>query len=125
MKPIIKYLFIFYLIGVAIVSILPIGGMSTAMNEVDVLSIRLDYLMHALVFIPLVPLWRLVGPQAPWWLMIVAGLLLAAATEAVQLYLPYRAYNINDMLGNIAGVAIGAIIALFIPKSNTLKSKYQ
>ena len=124
MKPIIKYLFIFYLIGVAIVSILPIGGMSTAMNEVDVLSIRLDYLVHALVFIPLVPLWRMVGPPAPWWLMIAAGLLLAAATEAVQLYLPYRAYNINDMLGNMAGVTIGTIIALFIPKSITSKSKH-
>ena len=110
----IKYLFTAYLAAVIIVSLIPLGGTSVAMNEHHVLSIRLDYLLHASVFLPLVPLWRLARPEHPWSLIILAGLLLAAVTEGSQYFIPYRAYNINDLLGNIAGVLLGVLVALAI-----------
>ncbi len=84
------------------------------MNEHHILSIRLDYLLHASVFLPLVPLWRLARPEHPWSLIILTGLLLAAAAEGSHYILPYRAYNINDLLGNIAGVLLGVLVALAI-----------
>ncbi len=111
-----KYLFIFYLIGVVIVSTAPLGGLSKAMNQVGVLSIRLDYLLHALVFIPLFPLWRWGLSHHNAWMVLFAGLLLAIMTEAVQRYLPYRAYNINDLLANAAGVLVGVLLFFLMNK---------
>ena len=110
----IKYLFITYLAAVIIVSLIPLGGTTIALNEHQALSIRLDYLVHALVFLPLVPLWRIVRPEHPWSLTIITGLLLAAVTEGSQYFIPYRAYNINDLLGNISGVLLGVLVALAI-----------
>lgn len=110
----IKYLFITYLAAVIIISLIPLGGSSTAMNEHQFLSIRLDYLLHASVFLPLVPLWRLARPEHPWSLIIITGLLLATAIEGSQYFLPYRSLNINDLMGNIAGVLLGVLVALAI-----------
>jgi VanZ family protein len=38
------------------------------------------------------------------WLII--GVLFAFAMEAVQYFLPYRAFNINDLLANGLGVVL-------------------
>ncbi len=102
-----KYL---YFILVILVALAPIGGTSESLNNIHMLSFRLDYLLHALVFIPLYPLWRWGWPHHNAWMVLFAGLLLAIVIEAVQIYIPYRAYNINDLLANAAGVLLGVIL---------------
>lgn len=116
LQSILKYLSPIYIILVILISLVPIGGTSESLNNIHVLSFRLDYLLHALVFIPLFPLWRWGWPHHNAWMVLFAGLLLAVATEAVQIYIPYRAYNINDLLANAAGVLVGVMLFFLLTK---------
>jgi glycopeptide antibiotics resistance protein len=40
---------------------------------------------------------------------LVVGVLFALSTEAIQYLLPYRAFNINDLLANGFGVILGFV----------------
>lgn len=46
------------------------------------------------------------------WLVI--GVLFALVLEAVQYVLPYRAFNINDLLANGLGVVLGFVLMMFV-----------
>ena len=76
----------------------------TPLTHTTVIHLRLDYLPHALMLAPLAPLWRLGFPRHPLRLIIPAGLALAISLEGVQYLLPYRAWNVNDAIGNGVGV---------------------
>lgn len=105
-----------YIVAVAALTFIPLGGMSTSLSGTTVLSLRLDYLLHALVFIPLVPLWKLARPRHSLWLIIPASLLAAALAEVSHYWIPYRGYNINDLLGNMLGVALSIPIYFLVIK---------
>jgi glycopeptide antibiotics resistance protein len=45
-----------------------------------------------------------------WWL--AAGIAFAAGTEGLQYLLPYRAFNINDMIANALGVIMGFVLMI-------------
>lgn len=99
-----------YLIAVFLMVAIPLGGFATTLNNTTVIGFRLDYLLHALMFLPLMMLWRLGFPHHPFWLILVGGILIAAGMEALQYLLPYRAYNVNDMLGNGTGALMGGVL---------------
>ncbi len=109
-----KIIVFLYLVTVAVITVIPLGGISTSLSGTDVFSLRLDYLLHALVFIPLLPLWKLTWPHHSLWMVIPAALLIAAAAELSQLWNPHRAYNINDLLGNVLGVVLSIPIYLLV-----------
>ena len=109
-----KAMLIIYVTFVVVLSVVPFSTPGTPFNDIHVLSLRLDYLLHALVFIPLVPLWRFSWPAHPIWLVVVLGLCLAAAAEGIHYFLPYRSYNINDLLGNIIGVVLGTVAMVLL-----------
>ena len=44
----------FYLTSMVLVSVAPFGGLTLALNNITVLELRLDYLVHALLFMFLV-----------------------------------------------------------------------
>ena len=109
-----RILFLFYCIALLLLAILPINGVSSPLNHTFIVKIRLDYLFHSLVFIP----WMLIISFAfsygnrskkisyiPIWLFY--GLLAAFITEGIQYFLPYRSFNINDLLANLIGVILG------------------
>lgn len=124
LKNIIKILLVVYLVALLVLAVAPFGGLSTSLTKVTVLTLRLDYLLHALAFMPLVPLWTLVWKDHPWWLIIILSLLIAAAVEGSHYYIPYRAYNVNDLVGNVAGALLGAAIAaVFSLKTHPLFHK--
>ena len=50
--------------------------------------------------------------QQLFWLL--TGLLFASATEGLQYFLPYRAFNINDLLANLIGIMAGFALVLLI-----------
>jgi VanZ family protein len=120
-KPWVRY-FLLYLLFLILMAVLPLNGSSSAhLNDIHVVNIRLDYLLHSVLFIPWVFLYTLSFRPAGvtgQLLMITAGLLMAFSTEGVQYFLTYRSYNINDLLSNFLGVLLGAIALFFIPSKN-------
>lgn len=99
-------------------AVIPLNSTSaTAMNHLH-LVIRLDYLLHAILFLPWALICIITFRPSGWrekLLLIAAGLLTAFATEGVQYFLTYRSYNINDLLANFLGVILGSIILFIIP----------
>jgi VanZ family protein len=41
---------------------------------------------------------------------LLLGLFFATSTEAIQYVLPYRAFNINDMIADAFGILLGSIL---------------
>lgn len=102
-----------YLGTLFLVMVIPLGNVSAQLNNFSVLQLRLDYLVHGLVFVPLVFLWRMRFPGHSFWLILAGGLALASGLEVIQYLLPYRAWNINDLVGNGAGVLLGVGVLRF------------
>jgi len=118
-------LFYLYTVFLILLSVLPINSISgSSINHIFVVSIRLDYFLHGLIYVPLVFVtWTdrdidtfTMPFKALVWIMIL--LLFAAVTEWIQYFLPYRAFNINDLMANITGVLIGLILIVFVEKIN-------
>jgi len=114
-------LFYLYTVFLILLSVLPINSISgISINHTFVVSIRLDYFLHCLVYLPLVVFtWmdrEIDTNRTPFkalgWIMVL--LLFAAVTEWIQYFLPYRAFNINDMIANTVGVLIGIIFITMI-----------
>ena len=112
-----KIVFITYAIIVVILHVIPIGsGDINALNKTEIGTLRLDYLLHALVFIPwAIIVWLIYGinfweTPGKAFLWLFAGILFAAGAEYIQYFLPYRTFNIYDVLGNVTGVIIGASV---------------
>jgi glycopeptide antibiotics resistance protein len=104
-----------YIIVTLILLIIPNKGSEISMDDVHILNfLRLDYLVHVILFLPLVPLWRTAMPGHPCVLVIPGALLFAVFSEFLHLLLPYRGYNINDLAANIAGVILGVPVALLL-----------
>ncbi len=109
----INYLLAFkaYIVILLLLAVLPINSMSkTNINDIYVVRIRFDYLLHSVVFIPFAFLYFKAAKPAALnnlWFMAGAGILLATFTEGIQYFLPYRSYNINDLLANYLGGGLG------------------
>ncbi len=86
-------------------------GPGLDLSNIMVLELRLDYLVHGCLFIPLVMLWRWAYPGHTWRLIIGGCLVLAAGLEGIQFFLSYRSWDINDMIGNACGVFLGAALS--------------
>lgn len=97
----------------------PLNGVGPALNNY-VFGIRADHLLHATVFIPCA-LFFMDLSRYRWvvWLMVVA---LALLCESVQYLLPFRKFDVNDMVANVLGVSLGLIVILLIVKKLKHKS---
>jgi VanZ family protein len=110
-----KKLLYTYIIILILLAVLPINGTSSMLNNNYLLNIRWDYLVHALVYIPLVPMimiafsgWK-VKPYGRA-VVIIVSLLFAFSLEGIQYFIPYRAFNINDLAANGGGVGLGFFV---------------
>lgn len=113
----INWFFSIYTTLIILLYVLPINSSESEfnLNDVFVVSIRLDYLAHFVIFIPWMFLWKKNtkmsfkknAGRTIWF--ITVGLLLAFGLELIQYYLPYRAFNINDLIANGIGIGIGSI----------------
>ena len=68
----------------------------------------ISYFLHIVIFLP----WSFAGkkfiPKRVLWL--ICGLLIASGLEVIQLYLPYRSFNIWDVVTNNIGVVSGYLL---------------
>jgi glycopeptide antibiotics resistance protein len=108
-----RWMFWSYLAALVLISVIPLNTVQ-ALNNVDIVSIRGDYLVHALIFLP----WAFVGLAAYrvsflWFAVLI---LMAAATEIVQYFIQYRAFNINDLTANMIGVLSGLLLYLILAR---------
>jgi glycopeptide antibiotics resistance protein len=103
-----------YFLFLALLMWAPLGGVPL---DNFVLGLRIDHLLHASVFIPcslfIYDLYK--RKWAVWPTAVAIGVL----TESVQALLPYRGFDINDMVANFLGVSLGWMIIL------TIKYKHQ
>ncbi len=106
----IRLLFYVYLAGLIIATLFPFGDATQVLDTVYILSLRLDHLLHILVFFPLVPVWLALWPASNKWLVFALGLFIAVVAEGMHYVLPYRAFNPNDLLANLAGVVAGMLM---------------
>jgi VanZ family protein len=110
-------------------AIIPLGPINTTLSDNFTLNIRWDYLLHALVYLPLpVLIWLFQkkgsflldqsssGSGRFWLLLVLFPLFIASLFEALQLIIPYRSFNINDLFANCMGVIIGFVLLPVLKK---------
>jgi VanZ family protein len=101
-----------------LLAVLPINRSESFLNDNYILTFRMDYIAHFAIFIP----WTVIAwlfffsfpagmkMKITGWLL--TGITVAAGTEFLQYFLPYRAFNINDMAANLTGILLGSILVL-------------
>lgn len=109
-----KWLFIFYLFALILLVTLPINT-TGALNNITIITFRGDYFFHALAFLPWAFFRASTHQKRINWLII--GILFATSTEALQYLLPYRAYNVNDMIANMIGVCLSFPLSYLFNRS--------
>lgn len=96
----------------------PVGGLGVPLDNF-VLGIRLDHLLHASVYIPCC--FFLMDFAAIGWSHKIrcwlTAVLMALTTETVQYLLPYRGFDINDLVANFLGVTLGWMIIRFLKRN--------
>jgi glycopeptide antibiotics resistance protein len=113
---VLSWLIISYVLIIMVLSVADVNSNKQVnLSSTWVLSIRSDYLLHALLFVPWMVLvrWRWKEKKGAWFFMkaLGAGLLLAVISEGVQYWLPYRAFNLVDLGANWVGVVLGGIVS--------------
>ena len=102
-------------LAVLITAFIPVaGGLNKIKLGPESFHIRLDHLLHITVYF-LICIYYLAGIKIKLSLFdsnsliksILLVLFLAVITELVQLWVPERAFNIFDMISNVAGVGLG------------------
>lgn len=101
-----------YFVALAFLMWAPLNGLGVPLDNY-LLGLRLDHLLHASVFIPCTLFWMDLfrGRGRSWWTWLAAvatGLL----TEGVQYLLPYRGFDVNDLIANFLGVSLGWLLVL-------------
>ncbi len=110
-----------YTILVIALNFVALNPKDSALNDTFVLSFRLDYIVHFLIFLLWAMLTRLAYKphfrqsfsRAVLW--VAAGLLLAVVSEGLQLFIPYRSFNINDIVANTLAILIGSLLYIHYP----------
>ena len=109
---IVRIILLSYLAAVVLMYVLPVNTKGE-LNTHHVAGLRLDYVLHALLFLPLPVL--LIDPKAKpgnFLLLFAAALCVAAAAEYIHALIPYRSFNPNDLIANVCGALIGGMPVL-------------
>jgi glycopeptide antibiotics resistance protein len=106
-KKLLLIIFFAYTIIIVLLMALPLNS-SSELNNITIIHFRGDYFFHALLFIPWAFYRDIVNMKTLPWLL--TGLVFAISAEAMQYLLPYRAYNINDVIANTIGIMIGFLL---------------
>ncbi|MDD4374236.1 MAG: VanZ family protein [Bacteroidales bacterium] len=106
-----KWPFAAYVALIILLVTLPLNT-SDNLNNITILQLRGDYFLHILLFMPWAFFFKTFHIKLSYWMLL--ALFFASATEGLQYLLPYRSYNINDLLANLLGILVGFALALLI-----------
>ena len=112
-----------YLAALLVFTIIPSQtGPARSLNHHYLLMIRWDYLLHAIAYLPLPALiyfsygngFKTISRlnRQAWVIGLTLAFSIAAGFELLQLVIPYRSFNINDLTGNVGGVIAGSVLLL-------------
>ncbi|MCR5444690.1 MAG: VanZ family protein [Bacteroidales bacterium] len=91
----------------------PLNGVGIPLDNY-ILGLRADHLLHASVYLPcalfLKDLFARRWALTAWLCAVGIGLL----TEGVQYLLPYRGFDINDLIANTLGITLGWVAFLLV-----------
>lgn len=103
-----------YFALLAILMWAPLNGLGVPLDNY-ILGLRVDHLLHASVFLPMALFLMDLAPQRRWWALWLLSCAIGLLTEGGQYLLPYRGFDINDMVANIIGVSLGwAALEVFL-----------
>jgi len=107
-----------YVVAILLLTTIPINT-ANELNNITILQLRCDYFFHILMFLPWAFFRQATAFRILLWLML--GLLFAAGTEGLQYFLPWRAFNVNDLIANMLGVITSfVILILYIISAKSL-----
>ena len=116
-----QVLFWLWAILVLVLSIIPYQNKRIEPEQEEV--IRIDYLLHLVVFFILSFLFILWNKEKIKifnqlaLLYLINSLIFSFIVELVQLYVPNRTYNIIDVIYNTMGILVGFFISYLLLKS--------
>jgi len=106
-----KVVLFVYIALILLLFVLPLNEAKTVfLSDTYVVKIRLDYLSHVFLFLPLLLLSKIAFPTTGYYCIILAGIIYAGLCEGLQYLLPYRSFNINDLIANVIGVFTGIVL---------------
>ena len=91
----------------------PLNGLGVPLDNY-ILGLRADHLLHASVFIPCTLFLMDIIDRR--WLVWLTAVGIGLLTEGVQYLLPYRGYDVNDLVANTIGVTLGWLVILALKK---------
>ena len=97
----------FWLLVITILTLSIIPGAITELDQKELLSLRLDYLLHAIAYTALSFTGKISLKFKKQVFLAGFLVLFAIITEFLQLVLPWRAFNYVDMISNVIGVFAG------------------
>lgn len=101
---------ILYFVFLAVLMWAPLNGLDVALNRF-VFGVRLDHLLHGAVYL-LCPLFLMDFLQYRKGHILLLAIVIGIFTEFVQYLLPYRGFDVNDLIGNAVGCFIGWLAIL-------------
>ena len=110
-----------YFVALAFLMWAPLNGVGIPLDNY-ILGLRADHLLHASVYLPIALFLMDLAPRRRWWLLWLAACAIGLATEWGQYVLPFRKFDINDMVANLIGVSmswLAIIICRMSKKSST------
>ncbi len=119
LKSLKKKIGVVYLLALSLLLLIaiPLEGGSDGVNDTYVVGLRCDYLIHAVIYLP----WMLLCSEKFTLLWFVVGVAMAAVLEFLQMMLPYRSFNINDLIAGVLGVSLSLPLALLLRKLEIIK----
>jgi glycopeptide antibiotics resistance protein len=102
-----RRIFFIFIIIVFLLVIFPFNT-SFEPENITILQFRGDYLLHVFIFLP----WMFFcnAMRFKIWQWFSLGIFYASFTEGLHYVLPYRVFNINDLLANVMGVVMGFVL---------------
>lgn len=103
-----------YLTAIILLLTLPINDKENIINNTYITRIRLDFILHGLLFIPWMSLSFLKSLSLciKAWQWFAVGVLFAVGMELLQYFLSYRSFNVKDIAANFTGMLLGTLLYL-------------
>ena len=101
---------VIYFILLAVLMWAPVGGLGVPLDNF-ILGIRADHLLHASIYL-LCPVMLVDLLRFRRWRILLTAIGIGLLTEGVQYLLPYRGFDINDLIANAFGSILGWLAIL-------------
>lgn len=108
-----KFILVLYLITVITLTLVPFNSKALFYQK-RIIFLRIDYLIHICMFIPWAALNKVFSNAFNIFHTVFYGVIMAIIMELIHYMLPYRSFNIYDLIANLIGILLGIPITRLI-----------